>query len=110
LVQIPPTNVDFGVLTALVFLGVVGVATVFTTTGALVAQASGKSGLLAALSFPTLALVLLSGVHGVKAALGLAGKGMTAWQGAQSDLTLLACFAVIALTASLLLFDFLWEE
>ena len=102
------TTLLFCVLT----LGAVGVAAVFTMTSALVAQASAKGGLLAALSFPLLVPLLLAGVHGTQAALGVgiaAGEAIP-FAGGAGDLKVLASFAVITVTASLLLFDFLWND
>ena len=93
-------------------VGDIGVAAVFTTTGALVAQASAKGGLLAALSFPLLMPLLLAGVHGTLAALGAgvpAGKAIPFAPGA-GDLQVLASFAVVATVASLLLIDFVWND
>ncbi len=90
-------------------LGDLGLAAVMTLAGALVAQATAKSGLLAALSFPVLVPLLLAGVHGTKAALGVGNAGGLFTRG-QGDLQVLASYAVIAVTASLLLFDFVWND
>jgi heme exporter protein B len=93
-------------------LGSIGIAAVFTTTGALVAQSSSQGGLLAALSFPVLSLLLLAAVHGTNAALGVGakpGEPVPFWVGA-GDLRVLFSYDVIAITASLMLFDFLWDD
>lgn len=93
-------------------LGSIGAAAVFTTTGALVAQATSHGGLLAALSFPVLVLLLLSGVHGTQAALGVGAKPgePVAFAVGAGDLQVLFSYAVIAITASLMLFEFLWND
>lgn len=96
-------------LTCVVILGSIGIAAVFTTTSALVAQASSRGGLLAALSFPVLAPLLLAGVHGTKAALGVGNEAGRFGPGI-GDVQVLASYAVIAITASLLLFDFVWSD
>lgn len=107
LLKAPPANI--GLLVCVVLTGVVGLSAVMTMTAALVAQASAKSGLLAALSFPLLVPLLVAGVHGAKAALGL-GNASGAWQPALGDLQVLGSYAVIAVSASLLLFDFVWND
>jgi heme exporter protein B len=93
-------------------LGSVGAAAVFTTTGALVAQASAKGGLLPVLAFPVLVPLLLAGVHGVKVALGVGfrpGQAVPFLAGA-GDLQVLASYAVISVVASLMLFEYLWND
>ncbi len=80
-----------------------------TLTAALVAQASARSGLLAALSFPLLVPLFLAGVHGAKAALGV-GNAAGGWAAGVGDLQVLFSYAVIAVTASLMLFDFVWTD
>ena len=89
--------------------GILGMASVFTTTGALVAQASARSGLLPALSFPVLVPLLLAGVHGTRAALGVGNAGGAFAPGA-GDVQVLISYAVVATAASLLLFDFVWND
>lgn len=98
-------------LACVLLLGNVAVASVFTTTGALVAQSSARGGLLAALSFPVLSVALLAGVHGTQASLGV---GVASTQGAfvaaRGDLQILASYSVVSIAASLLLFDFVWND
>ena len=107
LLGVPAAN---GVLLFCVLgLGDLGLAAVMTMTAALVAQASARGGLLAALSFPLLVPLLLAGVHGAKAALGQ-GNPQGRFGPALGDLQVLGSYAVIAVTASLLLFDFVWNE
>lgn len=96
-------------LCCVLLFGCIGVAAVFTMTSALVAQASAKGGLLAALSFPVLVPLLLAGVHGTKAALGVGNPAGRFALGA-GDVQVLVSYAVIAVTASLLLFDFVWND
>jgi heme exporter protein B len=102
-------GVNAGLLLCVLGLGVVGLAAVMTTTAALVAQASAKSGLLAALSFPLLVPLFVAGVHGAEAAVGF-GNAAGSWKPALGDLQVLGSYAVIAVTASLLLFDFVWND
>jgi heme exporter protein B len=98
-----------GLLVCVVSLGAIGVAAVFTMTSALVAQASAKGGLLAALSFPVLVPLLLAGVHGTKAALGVGNPSGQFGPGG-GDVQLLFSYAVVAVTASLLLFGYVWDD
>jgi heme exporter protein B len=107
LLEIKTDSIQFGPLCLVLFLSDLGIAAVFTMTGAMVAQASNKGGLLAALSFPALATFLLPGVHALLLTLGWkAGTQMTF----SGDIMAMASFVVIAITASLLLFDFLWQD
>jgi heme exporter protein B len=101
---------NFGALGCVLGLGSIGVAAVFTTTSALVAQSSSRGGaLLAALSFPVLVPALFTGVGGTKAALGVSFT-MTAWNAAAGYITLLGSYAAVAITVSLLLFDYVWND
>ena len=90
-------------------IGVVGTAATFTTMAALVALSSARGGLLAALSFPVLVPLFLAAVHGTKAALGV-GNEAGAFAAGAGDVQVLASYAVISVTASLLLFDFVWAD
>ena len=98
-----------GLLFCVLVLGGLGLAAVTTFTAALVAQTSSRSGLLAVLAFPILVPLLLAGVHGVKAALGV-GNVSGGWAPGMGDLQVLGAYAVIAVTASLLLFDWVWND
>jgi heme exporter protein B len=107
LLSIEAKTIQFGPLCLVLLLSDLGIAAVFTMTGALVAQASNKGGLLAALSFPALSTFLLPGVHALLLTLGWqVGTQMTL----SGDITAMTSFVVIAVTASLLLFDFLWQD
>lgn len=102
-------SANIGQLACVLILGNIGIAAVFTITGALVAQATAKGGLLAALSFPVLTPLLVAGVHGTNAALYV-GKAATDPTIVYGDLQVLASYAVIAVTASLMLIEFVWNE
>lgn len=98
-----------GLFFCVLLLGDLGLAAVMTMTAALVAQATARGGLLAALSFPVLTPLLLAGVHGIMAALGV-GNPEGKFAPGLGDLQVLGAYAVIAVTASLLLFDFVWND
>lgn len=96
-------------LFCVVMLGAIGTAATFTTMAALVALSSARSGLLAALSFPLLVPLFVAAVHGTKAALGVGNEAGTFASGA-GDVQVLASYAVISVSTSLLLFDFVWTD
>jgi ABC-type transport system involved in cytochrome c biogenesis permease component len=58
------------------------------------------------LLFPLLVPVLLPGVRLTRGAL----SGAFLWSTAQSDLTTLALFAATVITASALLFEYVWTD
>lgn len=98
-----------GLLFCVTILGVLGTASTFTTMAALVALSSAKGGLLAALSFPVLVPLFIAAVHGTKAALGVGNAGGAFAPGA-GDVQVLLSYAVISVTASVMLFDFVWGD
>jgi heme exporter protein B len=105
-------NVNALLLTCVVASGCIGIAATMTFAGALVAQASAKSGLLATLSLPALAPLFVAAIHGTRAALGVGTRlGIApAFQTGMGDLQVLASYAVISVTAALMLFDYLWND
>jgi len=100
---------NLSLLFCVLILGALGIAAVFTMTSALVAQSSAKGGLLAVLSFPILVPLLTAGVHGTLAALGI-GNPQGLFSAGQGDVQILVSYMVIAITASLMLFDFVWND
>ncbi len=107
MLQTPVANL--ALLICVLILGIFGMAATFTTTGALVAQASARGGLLPALSFPILVPLLLAGVHGTRAALGV-GNPNGLFAPGMGDVQVLTSYAVVSVAASLLLFDFVWND
>lgn len=110
ILEVRASSVNAGLLACVVVLGGIGLSAVMTLTAALVAQASAKSGLLAALSFPLLAPLFLAGVDGAKTALGWQNPALAWTPAAWGDLQVLGSYAVVAVTAALLLFDFVWND
>ena len=94
-----------GLLLAALGLGAVGLAGTTTLLSAILARTSGGSPLLAVLAFPLLVPLLFSGV----ALTGLALEGAT-WAEAAQDLWALVGFAGLMITASALLFEFVWRD
>ena len=100
---------NLALLICVVLLGAVGTAATFTTMAALVALSSAKGGLLAALAFPVMVPLFLAAVHGTKAALGV-GNDAGAFAAGAGDVQVLLSYATISVTASLMLFDFVWGD
>ncbi len=112
LLHINPETVNVGVLSSVLVVGTLAIAAVFTTMAALVAQTTARGGLLAALAFPLLVPAFQAGLNGTKAALGIGmeATNKTAWQVAAGDMMMLALYTAAAVTLSLWLFDFIWND
>lgn len=90
-------------LIAILVLGSISLSAAGTLSAAMVARAAVKGALYAVISFPLLVPVLFAGVHGAETAL----QGKSAL-GADARLLFYYCGTVI--TASLLLFRYVWED
>ena len=96
-----------GVWVAGLALGAVGIAGATTLLSALVARARAAGPLLPVLAFPLLVPVLVPAV----ALTELASSGAPgAWEAAAGDLTLMASYAGLLVSASFLLFDYVWRD
>ena len=94
-----------GLLLAVLVLGALGLAGATTLLAALIARTHGGGALLTVLLFPLLAPLLVSVVSASqKALLG------TTFGAAREELLTLVGFAGVTITASVLLFDYVWEE
>ena len=96
-----------GVLLAALGLGAVGIAGATTLLSALVARARAAGPLLPVLAFPLLVPILYPAVSLTQLASGAADG---AWAEARPDLTLMASYAGLMVSASFLLFDFVWRD
>ena len=96
-----------GVWAAGLALGAVGIAGATTLLSALVARARAAGPLLPVLAFPVLVPVLIPAVSLTVLASGTADG---AWSAARDDLVLLASYAGLLVSASFVLFDFVWRE
>lgn len=85
-------------------LGSIGLSAAATIVAAIVSKANAKGALFAVLSFPLLAPLLVTAIPASSAAMSEAAAANRG-----SLLTLLA-YAGAVITASVLLFEFIWEE
>jgi heme exporter protein B len=86
-------------------LGSLGLVCATTTIAAICAKASVKGALFAVLSFPILLPLLVTLIDGTN----LASEGASFSRGL-GDLQILVSYVVVMLTASFLLFEYVWEE
>lgn len=87
-------------------LGTIGLAGATTLIAAIISKASVKGALFAVLSFPILLPLLIGLIGATTTAFSESGAAFTA---ASSELQLLVSYAVIMITASVLLFEYVWE-
>jgi len=88
-------------------LGAVGLAAASTLLSALVARARAAGPLLPVLSFPVVVPVLLPAVS---MTVGASGSADGAWAAAQADVTGLVAYAGLLVSASFLLFEWVWRD
>jgi len=93
-------------LGATLLLGSLGLAGATTMLAAIIARTSNVGPLLPVLLFPLLVPLLLSVVGASQNAL----RGGLGWAASTGDLATLAAFAGVVITASVLLFDFVWND
>ena len=96
-----------GVLWAGAALGALGLAAATTLLSALIARARAAGPLLPVLAFPVVVPVLMPAVSLTEVASG-AAEG--AWAAARPDLVLLGAYAGLLVSASFLLFDYVWRD
>lgn len=97
--------IDWGLFVTLLVLGALGLAGATTLLAAIIARAANRGPLLPVLAFPLLIPLLLSAVNASVAA--LAGGG---WAEARGDLLTLVGFSGAVISASIVLFDFVWHD
>lgn len=96
-----------GVLGATVALGAIGLAAATTLLSALIARARVAGPLLPVLAFPVVVPILIPAVGLTELS---AGSASGAWAAAQTDLVLLGAYAGLLISASFLLFDYVWRD
>lgn len=87
------------------FLGNIGIAISSTIIAAIISKASAKGTLYPVLSFPILLPLILTLIELTK--FSMDGKS---FEESLVEIAVLVCYDVIMLTASYLLFDFIWKE
>ncbi len=95
----------FGLFLASFVLGNLGLAISSTIIAAIISKAGAKGTLYPVLSFPILLPLILTSVQ--LTLLSIQGAGFA---DAKFELALLICYDVIMLTASYMLFDFIWKD
>ena len=90
---------------AVLALGVVGLCGATTLVASIIAKASGKGALFSVLSFPILMPLLISLVSATQKTLENAP-----FSEFSAELQFLVAYAVVMVTASLMLFKFVWQE
>lgn len=93
-----------GLFLAVLLLGLLGLAAVSTVLAAIVAKAEAKGLLMAVLSFPVLLPLLLTAVKATHNCLAGSREGVAA------SMLLLFCYDGVIITASFLLFAFIWDD
>lgn len=95
-----------GLLATTLVLGALGLSGATTLLAAIIARAAGSGPLLPVLSFPLLIPLLLSVVSATRSAL----SGGPGWAAARDELSALVGFAGVVISASVLLFDYVWND
>ena len=86
-------------------LGNFGIAAASTILAAIIAKASSKGTLYPVLSFPILLPLILILINVTKSCID-----GTSFVESQVELLILVCYNIMMITASLLLFDFIWKD
>ncbi len=103
LMHLPVANwTVFGLVVVLGSLGLAGASTILA---AIISKASNKGSLFAVLAFPVLLPLLVSAIHGTL--LSLEGRPIAE---AAGDLKLLVSYVGVMITASIMLFEVVWNE
>lgn len=95
-----------GLLLTTLVLGAIGLAAATTFLSAIIARTASSGPLLAVLSFPILIPLLFSVVQ----LTGLAFKPTASWDAAFTDLSALVGYSGLMITASVLLFEYVWRD
>ena len=96
---------SYGVFATTLVLGGIGLAAASTIIAAIISKANTKGTLFAVLSFPILLPLLMAVIHATK--LSMEGAPFS---DAIGDFQFLTSYAIVVITASYLLFDFVWKD
>lgn len=106
LVLVAPTVHAPGLFACTLSLGAIGLAGATTLLSAIIARTASSGPLLAVLSFPILIPLLFFAVQATR----LAFEPGATWAAAQTDLLGLVGYGGVMITASVLLFDYVWRD
>ena len=95
-----------GLFVSTLILGAIGLAGATTLLSAIIARTASSGPLLAVLAFPILIPLLFSAVQLTRRAF----EPNPTWAAAQTDLLALIGYGGLMITASLLLFDYVWRD
>lgn len=99
-------NIQYmGLFIALLLLGSLGMCAGATMAAAMVARAAVKGALFAVISFPLLMPVLAAAIHGTNITMDTQPIAAAA-----SDIRILCYYCGVVITASLMLFRYIWES
>jgi heme exporter protein B len=101
--ELPPVG-DPAIFSLALLLGSVGLAGAMTIISAIISRAGNKNALLPVLSFPIVFPLLLLAIETTEAAFGPPSAA------GADNIGLMTAYCGIVITASYLLFDFVWEE
>lgn len=90
-------------------LGSIGLAGVTTLLSAIIARTSARGPLMAVLAFPLMVPLLLSAIQATQMAL-TSPPAIGAWSAAVDDVVALFAYSGAVITASVLLFDYVWND
>jgi heme exporter protein B len=96
---------NFSLFLLTFILGNIGLAVASTIIAAIIAKAGAKGTLYPVLSFPILLPLILTCVH-----LTLFSFDGTSFEEAQFELAIVVGYDIIMITASYMLFDFIWKD
>lgn len=96
---------NYALFFAVLALGSLGLACLATIIAAIVAKANARGALFTILSFPPLLPLLITSIRGTR--LALEGASLAA---GLPELRLLISYTVVMVTASIMLFDFVWSD
>ena len=106
LVLVAPTVHAPGLFALTLALGAIGLAGAMTLLSAIIARTASSGPLLAVLSFPILIPLLFFAVQATR----LAFEPGATWTAAETDLLGLVGYGGVMITASVLLFDYVWRD
>lgn len=87
------------------FLGNTGLVIILTSIASIVSKANNKGTLYPVLAFPVLIPLLVSIIHSTK----LTAEGAETFS-LYEEVIIILCYIIVVLTASLMLFKFIWED